>query len=119
MAAIGHPIVGDGKYGGQESYLSGSGISRKMHLHARRLIIDHPEGGKIDVSAELPEHFAASMEQLGFDPALSDAVPDQGPQERSREEKKQAARAHAKQFRKDKRGERRRRGAAPVKRGRK
>jgi 23S rRNA pseudouridine955/2504/2580 synthase len=118
LAAIGHPIVGDGKYGGQDSYLSGSGISRKMHLHARRLIIDHPDGGKIDVSAELPEHFAASMEQLGFDPAMSDAAPDKGPQERSREEKKQAARAHAKQFRKDKRGERRRRGApAKPKRG--
>jgi len=119
LAAIGHPIVGDGKYGGQDAYLSGTGISRKMHLHARRLIIDHPEGGKLDVVAELPEHFAASMEQLGFDPALSDAVPDKGPPERSREEKKQAARAHAKQYRKDKRGERRRRGAEKPKRGRK
>jgi hypothetical protein len=43
MAAIGHPIVGDGKYGGQDAFLTGS-ISRKMHLHARRLIIDHPDG---------------------------------------------------------------------------
>jgi 23S rRNA pseudouridine955/2504/2580 synthase len=40
MAAIGHPIVGDGKYGGQDAYLTGS-ISRKLHLHARRLRIDH------------------------------------------------------------------------------
>jgi 23S rRNA pseudouridine955/2504/2580 synthase len=59
MAAIGHPIVGDGKYGGPDAFLSGS-ISRKMHLHARRLIIDHPDGDLIDVRAELPEHFAAS-----------------------------------------------------------
>ena len=43
LAAIGHPIVGDGKYGGPEAFLTGS-ISRKMHLHARRLIIDHPDG---------------------------------------------------------------------------
>jgi 23S rRNA pseudouridine955/2504/2580 synthase len=49
MAAIGHPIVGDGKYGGQAAFLSGS-ISRKLHLHARRLLIPHPEGDTIDVS---------------------------------------------------------------------
>ncbi len=43
MAAIGHPIVGDGKYGGQDAFLTGS-VSRKMHLHARRLIIEAPQG---------------------------------------------------------------------------
>ncbi|MXO84619.1 RluA family pseudouridine synthase [Altererythrobacter aurantiacus] len=111
LAAIGHPIVGDGKYGGQDAMLTGS-VSRKMHLHARRLIIDQPDAPKIDVTAELPEHFAATMEQLGFDPALSDAMPEQGPPERSRAEKKQAARAHAKQYRKSRRGERRGRGPA-------
>ncbi len=114
-AAIGHPIVGDGKYGGQEAFLTGS-ISRKMHLHARRLIIDQPGGGKIDVTAELPEHFAASMAQLGFDTALSDAAPERGPPPPDRTAKKQAAKAHAKQVRKGRRGERRSRGpAAPKK----
>ncbi|MFM5922608.1 MAG: RluA family pseudouridine synthase [Novosphingobium sp.] len=116
MAAIGHPIVGDGKYGGQDAFLSGS-ISRKMHLHARRLIIDHPDGDLIDVRADLPEHFAASLAQLGFDEADGDALevvlakpaPD-------REEKKAAAKAHAKQVRKERRGERRSRasGAGPT-----
>ena len=48
MAAIGHPIVGDGKYGGQAAFLTG-GVSRKMHLHARRLVIALPDGGKLDV----------------------------------------------------------------------
>jgi 23S rRNA pseudouridine955/2504/2580 synthase len=113
-AAIGHPIVGDGKYGGKEAFLTGS-ISRKMHLHARRLIIDSPEGGKLDVTAELPEHFAASMAQLGFDPAASDAAPERGPPPPSREQKKQAAKAHAKQYRKARRGERRGRGASAAK----
>jgi 23S rRNA pseudouridine955/2504/2580 synthase len=117
MAAIGHPIVGDGKYGGQDAFLTGS-ISRKMHLHARRLVIDAPGGGTIDVTAELPEHFAASMEQLGFDPALSDAAPEKGPPPPSREARKQAAKAHAKTYRKARRGERRGRGAAPAKKGR-
>ncbi len=111
-AAMGNPIVGDGKYGGKDAFLTGA-ISRKMHLHARRLIIDSPDGGKIDVTAPLPEHFAASMEQLGFDTTVSDATPMRDdPPPRSREEKKQAARQHAKQYRKARKGERRARGPA-------
>lgn len=114
-AAMDHPIVGDGKYGGKEAFLTGS-ISRKMHLHARRLIIDSPDGGKLDVTADLPEHFAASMEQLGFDVNLSDATPMRDdPPPRTREEKKQQARQHAKNYRKSQRSPRRARGAAPSK----
>lgn len=109
MAAIGHPIVGDGKYGGQEAFLTGS-ISRKMHLHARRLIIDHPDGAPLDVVAPLPEHFAASMAQLGFDEEDGAALPD-APKPPKREVEKQAAKAHAKQYRKERRGERRGRTA--------
>ncbi len=114
MAAIGHPIVGDGKYGLQEAFLSG-GISRKMHLHARRIRIDHPDEGKIDVTAELPKHFAESMHTLGFDLALgnTDALDDRPPL--SREQKKGLARAHAKSVRKERRGERRGRGEAKKK----
>ncbi len=110
MAAIGHPIVGDGKYGGQEAFLTGS-ISRKMHLHARRLVIDHPDGDRIDVTAPLPEHFAASMEQLGFDETDGEPLPDTAPPP-SREVRKRAAKAHAKDYRKQRRGERRSRGAS-------
>ncbi len=116
MAAIGHPIVGDGKYGGQEAFLTGS-VSRKMHLHARRLIIDHPGDGtggrKLDVTAPLPEHFAASMVQLGFDEAMSDASPTEGPPPPTRESKKQAARQHAKQARKERPTRRGRAAAKP------
>jgi len=106
MAAIGHPIVGDGKYGGQDAFLTGS-ISRKLHLHARRLLIDHPDGAPLDVTAPLPPHFAASMEQMGFDLALADALPDEERTPMSREQKKQSARQHNKQIRKERRGERR------------
>jgi 23S rRNA pseudouridine955/2504/2580 synthase len=67
-AATGTPIVGDGKYGGQAAFLTG-GVSRKMHLHARRLVIDLPDGGKLDVKADLPQHFAETLETLGFSPA--------------------------------------------------
>lgn len=113
LAAIGHPIVGDGKYGLQEAFLTG-GISRKMHLHARRIKMDHPDEGhaKIDVTAELPEHFAESMKMLGFDEALgnTDALDDRPPL--SREQKKALGRAHAKSMRKERRGERRGRADA-------
>jgi 23S rRNA pseudouridine955/2504/2580 synthase len=112
MAAIGHPIVGDGKYGGQDAFLTGS-ISRKMHLHARRLIIDHPDGAPLDVTAPLPEHFAMGMEQLGFDEADGAEIPELRGEDTA-EDKKRAARAHAKQFRKERRGERRSRGDAPA-----
>lgn len=109
MAAIGHPIVGDGKYGGQEAFLTGT-ISRKMHLHARRLIIDHPDGTPLDVTAPLPEHFAASMAQLGFDESDGEALAE-APKVPEREARKQAAKAHAKEYRKERRGERRKRTA--------
>lgn len=120
MAALGHPIVGDGKYGGAAAFLSGS-ISRKLHLHARRLKIEAPGGQTIDATAPLPEHFAASLAQLGFEEAdgnvpLDAMGPNGGPPEPDRETLKQAARAHAKQVRKERRGERRQRGdAAPAK----
>ncbi|MEZ5680333.1 MAG: RluA family pseudouridine synthase [Erythrobacter sp.] len=114
-AAMGTPIVGDGKYGGKDAFLTGS-ISRKMHLHARRLIIDNPSGGKIDVTADLPDHFAASLEQLGFSESASDATPMRDdPPPRSREEKKQQARQHAKTYRKARKGERRGRRTAGTK----
>jgi 23S rRNA pseudouridine955/2504/2580 synthase len=111
MAAIGHPIVGDGKYGGQAAFLTG-GVSRKMHLHARRIRIDHPDSGRLDVAAELPDHFAESMGLLGFDAALGDAMMlDDGPPPPSRAVQKAKAKAHAKTVRKERRGERgRRRG---------
>lgn len=110
MAAIGHPIVGDGKYGGPAAFLTG-GISRKMHLHARRIRVDHPDGGKIDVTADLPTHFAESLASLGFHQAKGDALElaeDKGPPPRA--VLKQRAKAHAKSVRKERRGERRGRG---------
>jgi 23S rRNA pseudouridine955/2504/2580 synthase len=106
MEAIGHPIVGDGKYGGPDAFLTGS-ISRKLHLHARRLRIDHPDGGQIDVTAELPDHFAASMASLGFDLSLGDLPLDEVKYSETAEGKRKAISAAAKSRRKDRKGERR------------
>ncbi len=75
MAEIGHPIVGDGKYGGsgQENLGDGWGaqlggiISKKLHLHARSITFLHPVTRQpVTVTAPLPPHMAASWESLGW-----------------------------------------------------
>jgi 23S rRNA pseudouridine955/2504/2580 synthase len=110
MAAIGFPIVGDGKYGGRDAFLSGS-ISRKMHLHARRIRIDHPDGDPIDVRADLPPHMAESFEQLGLDLELGDLmVLDEVKFKDTAAGKARAALNIAKAARKERKGERRSRG---------
>jgi 23S rRNA pseudouridine955/2504/2580 synthase len=77
MAEIGHPIIGDGKYGGsgQENLGDGWGaqlggdISRKLHLHARTLSFTHPvTGARIALTAPLPDHMARTWKTLGWDP---------------------------------------------------
>ncbi|TMV03284.1 RluA family pseudouridine synthase [Ruegeria sediminis] len=75
MAGIGHPIIGDGKYGGsgQENLGDGWGaqlggiISKKLHLHARRLSFEHPVTRKVvTVTAPLPEHMKDSWDTFGW-----------------------------------------------------
>lgn len=66
MAAIGHPIIGDGKYGGQDAYVRGSlEVSTKLHLHAQRIRI-RCFGKDIDVKAPLPPHMRESLQSLGL-----------------------------------------------------
>ena len=82
MAEIGHPIIGDGKYGGsgQENLGDGWGaqlggeISRKLHLHARSLSFTHPvTGARMQFTAPLPDHMARTWAQLEWQPS---DVPD-------------------------------------------
>jgi 23S rRNA pseudouridine955/2504/2580 synthase len=63
MATIGHPILGDGKYGAREAFIDGMELSRKLHLHARRIMIP----GLIDVTAPLPKHMQNSWKTLGLE----------------------------------------------------
>ena len=115
MAAIGHPIVGDAKYGGAEAFLTG-GISRKLHLHARRLKVEGLDGKPIDYTAELPPHFAESLASLGFDVRAGDNMPLDTPDPaKTPETKARRAAAHAKSARKARKGERRSRGSQPDK----
>ena len=113
MAAIGHPIVGDGKYGGAEAFLTG-GISRKLHLHARRLKIDGLDGKPIDYTAELPAHFTESLATLGFDRMAGEMLPLDNPDPaKLPETKAKRVAAAAKSARKARKGERRSRGSTP------
>lgn len=75
MAGMGHPIAGDGKYGGSAQENQGDGwgaqlggmISKKLHLHARRLALLHPVTRKrIEFVAPLPPHMKASWDTLGW-----------------------------------------------------
>ncbi|MBP8234902.1 RluA family pseudouridine synthase [Rhizorhabdus sp.] len=106
LAAIGHPIVGDGKYGGAEAFLSGT-ISRKMHLHARRLRVDHPDGGQLEITAEPPEHIVDTLRNLGFTQSEGDLPLDEVKFSETEEGKRRIATARAKDARKARRGERR------------
>jgi 23S rRNA pseudouridine955/2504/2580 synthase len=111
MAAIGHPIVGDAKYGGAEAFLTG-GISRKLHLHARRLKIEGLDGKPIDYTAELPPHFTESLATLGFDRMAGEMLPLDNPDPaKLPETKARRAAAAAKSARKARKGERRSRGS--------
>jgi 23S rRNA pseudouridine955/2504/2580 synthase len=107
--AIGHPIVGDAKYGGKDAFLTG-GISRKMHLHARRLLVEHPDGGTLDIAADLPPHMTDSFAMLGFDMTLGDVPLDEVRFADTAEGKAKADAAAAKSRRKARKGERQSRG---------
>lgn len=108
-AALGHPIVGDAKYGGKEAFLTG-GVSRKLHLHARRLLIDHPDGGSLDIIADLPNHMSESFNLIGFDLANGELPLDEVHYLDTPEGKRKAENADAKARRKSRKGERRGRG---------
>lgn len=73
MNAIGVPILGDGKYAGQNAFIDGGAeVKRQLHLHARRIIIPHPRGGTIDVTAPLPEHMRPAWDYFGFSANLKE-----------------------------------------------
>jgi 23S rRNA pseudouridine955/2504/2580 synthase len=73
-AHIGHPIIGDPKYfEAEDSWDFPGGIQKKLHLHARRIVLPHPAGtGTLDVTAPLPPHMQQSWNLLGFDMTLGD-----------------------------------------------
>jgi 23S rRNA pseudouridine955/2504/2580 synthase len=65
--ALGTPILGDGKYGGRASRPEGVPEPRKLHLHARSLILPRPDGSTLKLTAPLPSHMKATWRFLGFE----------------------------------------------------
>ena len=61
-----HPVVGDGKYGGEAAFPAG--FEPRLHLHARALALPRPGGKALVLTAPLPPHMAAAWRFLGFDP---------------------------------------------------
>ncbi|MBP5856169.1 RluA family pseudouridine synthase [Marivibrio halodurans] len=74
MAAIGTPILGDGKYGGSGAFLDGEAAGRRMHLHAREIVLPPgvPDAGA-RITAAPPKPFRETLDIFGFDADLADA----------------------------------------------
>ena len=69
MAAVGTPILGDGKYGGAAAFLPDLDSAREVHLHAREIRLPHPRKGVLRAKAPLPPHMAATWRYFDLDPA--------------------------------------------------
>ena len=81
--AIGHPIIGDPKYGTRSDKdprrndplrAIPASVEHKLHLVARRLILPHPKGGTLDVTAPPPPHMQATFDLFGFDTRHYDPI---------------------------------------------
>jgi tRNA pseudouridine32 synthase/23S rRNA pseudouridine746 synthase len=70
LAAIGRPIAGDGKYGGLFA-LGGTAIPGLM-LHAARLDLPHPSGGRINLAAPAPAAMRETAEALSLGAAFQE-----------------------------------------------
>ena len=65
---IGNPILGDPKYFEHDTnWEFPGGVQKRLHLHARRIVIPHPSGGFIDQIAPLPPHMVQTFNLFGFD----------------------------------------------------
>ena len=67
-AHMGCPILGDGKYGGQDAMIDDVDHPRRVHLHAQSIHFKHPNTGKdISISAPLSDEMKKSWRGFGFD----------------------------------------------------
>jgi tRNA pseudouridine32 synthase/23S rRNA pseudouridine746 synthase len=65
LAFVGHPIAGDGKYGGL--FNIGAIAIPGLMLHALSLELPRPEGGTSTFSAPPPERFQHALQSLGLE----------------------------------------------------
>lgn len=62
MQAMGTPILGDGKYGGQAAFIEN--VAPMLHLHAYRITIKYEYGHPLSVEAPLSGHFEQTLKKL-------------------------------------------------------
>jgi 23S rRNA pseudouridine955/2504/2580 synthase len=74
MEHIEHPIIGDSKYFRKENWSLPGGMQNRLHLLARRIVVPHPRGGTIDVTAPLPPHMQQTWNLLGLDVSRHDPI---------------------------------------------
>lgn len=80
LQSIGHPIVGDRDYGGDDLYLSAikpgyklrrgvdeKPLHKRMFLHAERLEFPSMDGAPVDVTMPMPDDLAAALRPLERD----------------------------------------------------
>jgi 23S rRNA pseudouridine955/2504/2580 synthase len=65
-AALGTPILGDGKYGGAAAFVTGMDMGRGLHLLARSIRLRLPSGSDLEIEASLPDHMGKTWSLLGF-----------------------------------------------------
>ena len=64
LASVGHPILGDGRYGGGGDDALALGLSRPF-LHSWRIGFDHPvTGGRIELEAPVPADLAEALRRV-------------------------------------------------------
>ena len=65
---MGHPIIGDPKYfEADQNWDFPGGIQKRLHLHARRIVIPREGRPTLDVAAPLPPHMVQSWNLLGLE----------------------------------------------------
>lgn len=67
LAAIGHCVVGDDRYGRSSASRIGGGLTLdpgRLFLHAHRLEIEHPRGSRMHWDSSLPPDLRSALEQL-------------------------------------------------------
>lgn len=63
--ALGSPVLGDRKYGGEATLLAGA--PEGLMLHAREIRLPHPDGGALEIAAPLPPAMREAFTFLGFE----------------------------------------------------